>query len=406
MHAPLPRQAGEKEFVLLMALLMSAVAFAVDGTLPAMAAIGHDLRASYDNQTHHIINCFFAGMALGQLLAGMASDAYGRKPVLFAGLAVYLCGAIICREAEGMATMLLGRSLQGAGAAGPYIMVMSIVRDRYQGRAMARIMSFTSGVFIMTPVLAPIFGQAVLKFGDWRDIFTAYMLYAAFAGIWAWLRLRESLPKEKRTARDGSDMAKSLRKAASNRNLWRFTLALGCIFAGLTGYLNTAQQMFQGIYGVGDKFALYFGAQALATGAGSFLNGALVKRLGMRHTCLVASAAVTLISAAFLCYIVASAPSFGLFFAYGVAFLLCFGFLYGNLNALALESAGGVAGAASALLGATATVCGAGVGAVIGQLYDGTLLPVVAGFVAMGAIAFLLVAGEKRAPGDGAAGAA
>ncbi|MET0154479.1 MAG: multidrug effflux MFS transporter [Rickettsiales bacterium] len=390
------RPMGETEFIFLMALLMSSVALSVDGSIPAMSVIGAELGAAHPNRAQHIVNCFFAGMAVGQLIAGAASDALGRRLVLFCGIGVYCCGAAMCYVAGDMPTMLAGRALQGAGAAGPYIMVMSIVRDKYRGRAMARVMSYVAGVFIMTPAVAPALGQIVMQIGGWRDIFVAYIAYAALCGLWAACRLRESLPKEKRTQSGSSPTLRALRKAAKNPSLWIHTAALGCVFAALTGYINAAQQIYSEIYGVEEEFPLYFGAGSLATGLASLLNGRLVRRFGMRRISLTASAATTMISVAVFLWVAQFSFPFAAFVAYGATLMFCFGFLYGNLNAMALESADDAAGASAAILGAFATLCGAGMGAAIGQLYDGTILPIVAGFVVTGCATLTLIYVGKK----------
>ena len=397
---PLTSRIGEKEFIVLMAMLMSVVAFSIDAMVPAMAAIGQELGATHANQTHHILNLFFVGLAVGELLSGMASDILGRKTVLYIGLTLYLIGTALCFTSETMTGMLIGRACQGVGSGAPYILVMSVVRDMYQGWAMARIMSLVSGVFIMVPIVAPMVGQLILEIGVWRDIFLAYIIYAALAMIWSKFRLPETLPKEKRASFVKGHMWEPLREAVRCTTLWRYTLALGCVFGALTGELNAAQQIFQGIYGLGDSFAYIFGAQALACGASSMVNGRLVKRFGMRFMTLIGAATMVGSSAAFLLYLTLYNAPFFLFMIYCVMLMTSVGFLFGNLNALALQPMGKSAGGASAILGSCGTLCGVGFGSIIGQMYNGTLFPIVIGFCVMGSVTFILVATGKSLHND------
>ncbi|HEY1096614.1 MAG TPA: MFS transporter, partial [Alphaproteobacteria bacterium] len=134
-------QIASREFTLLMALLMSIVALSIDAMLPALGVIGADLKITNPNHAQYIISFIFFGMAIGEIISGPLSDAWGRKKILFIGIGLFLMGSIICYCAATLPVMLAGRMLQGIGVAGPYIASVSIVRDKFSGRDMARVMS-------------------------------------------------------------------------------------------------------------------------------------------------------------------------------------------------------------------------------------------------------------------------
>lgn len=383
--------AGPKEFIILMAFMMSVVAISIDAMLPALGIIGQELNVSHPNQAQYILGFIFAGMAVGQLINGPLSDAFGRKKILYGSLTLYLVGSLVCLLSTDITMMLVGRFIQGLGASGPYISIMSIIRDRYSGRQMAKIMSLVMTIFIMVPAIAPALGQGILYLASWHYIFVFYIAYAMFVGIWVFFRLEETLTPENRVPYSVKNIIGGLKTVLSNKITLKYTLAMGFIFGALIGDLNTIQQIFQVQYEVGNMFALYFGLQALAFGVASFTNSQLVEKLGMRLLCLCMSG-IMFVSSILLLVAGAIVPiSFWMFFTYGTVLLFCFGVMFGNLNALAMEPMGKIAGIASAIIGATSSVVGIILGTTIGQLYDGTVMPVVSGFAVLSATAFLIM---------------
>ncbi|MEZ5690264.1 MAG: multidrug effflux MFS transporter [Rickettsiales bacterium] len=389
-------KAGHREFVMLMAVLMSVVAISIDAMLPALGFIRDDLGVSHPNHGQYIVGIIFAGMAIGQLINGVLSDAFGRKKILYVSLTMYFIGSIICVFANSLSIMLVGRFIQGIGVSGPYISVMSIIRDRYSGREMARIMSLVLTIFIMIPVIAPAVGQLILFFASWRYIFVMYVIYSISVGLWVYFRLEETLIPENRVPCRIANITHGVKTVLSNRVTLCYTLALGCIFGALNGELNSVQQIFQVQYKVGDMFAVYFGLQALAFGAASFVNYRLVDRFGMRYLCIFATSFIVFISLSFLILIAITDATFIMYFLYGMFLLFSIGILFGNLNAIAMEPMGHIAGMASAIIGCISTIIGILFGTVIGQMYDGSLTPIIAGFFVMGNIALIIMLYENR----------
>lgn len=386
-----------KEFTLLMALLMSIVAISIDALLPALGILGAELGVSHPNQVQLVIGCIFVGMAAGQLIAGPLSDALGRKPVLYVGIMLYLCGSVICYFAESFDILLLGRVIQGLGVSAPYVTSVSVVRDKFSGRDMARVMSLVMVIFILVPAIAPTLGQAMMHLSGWRAIFLLYIVYSVVISLWIMLRLEETLHKEYRVPMKLGAFLHGFRMVIGNRTTSLYMLCMGLCFGSFIGYLGASQQIFQDQFGVGEAFALYFGALALVLGVASLVNSRFVIRFGMRYICSNAMATVVLSSALFLgLHMVVETVSLPMFMAYATVLFFCFGMMFGNLNAIAMEPMGEVAGMAAAIIGAASSLMSLILGTLIGQMYDNTLVPITTGFLVLGGFAWLLMQLEKR----------
>jgi len=380
-----------KEFTVLVALLMSIVAISIDALLPALGVIGADLNISHPNQAQYVISALFLGMALGQLICGPLSDACGRKPVLYAGVGLFLVGSIICFFAQSLEVILIGRFIQGLGVAGPYISAISLVRDQYSGRQMAKIMSLVMMIFIMVPAIAPTLGQAILLFASWHYIFVLYGVYALAIALWIFFRLNETLPKANRIPFTAKGFFDGFKEVLSNRTTLGYTLCMGLFFGSFIGYLNSSQQIFQVQFATGQMFAVYFGGLALVLGFSSMVNSRIVVRLGMRYICNRAVIGIVVSSAAFLQLNYLIEIQLWMFVIYASILFFCFGLVFGNLNALAMEPMGHVAGIASAIIGAVSSILSMTIGTSIGQLYDNNLMPIAAGFLVMGCLAFVIM---------------
>jgi DHA1 family bicyclomycin/chloramphenicol resistance-like MFS transporter len=387
---------SEKEFTLLVALLMSVVAISIDALLPSLGVIGAEMGVTDVNRTQLLISFIFAGMAVGQLVAGPLSDALGRKPVLYGGLALYLVGSVACWLARDFDLLLAGLCLQGLGVACPYVTAVSVVRDKYAGREMARIMSLVMMIFILVPAIAPSLGVGIAALAGWRAIFLFYIFYAVVIGGWIALRLEETLPPARRVALTMRDFGHGLRVVLSNRTTTSYMVAMGLTFGGLIGYLGASRQIFQDQFQVGDNFALYFGGLALLLGVASMLNSRFVGRFGMRAICNWSNAATVAASAVFLAVQAVMPATLPMFVAYAGLLFFGFGLMFGNLNAIAMEPMGAVAGMATAIIGATSSIISLVLGTLIGQMYDGTVRPIALGFLLLGLASWLLMQVEQR----------
>lgn len=289
--------------------------------------------------------------------------------------------------------MLAGRIMQGVGVAGPRIVGIALIRDQYEGRAMARVMSFIMTVFILVPIVAPAFGQAILIVAHWRAIFGIYLGLALMILAWFALRQPETLAPNRRIPFSLTRIGAAIREIAGHRTAFGYTITAGFVMGAFIGYLNSAQQIFQTQYGLGQLFPLIFAVLAFSLGCASFFNSRLVMRYGMRLLCFSALLAITGLSAIFfvIAYIQAGHPPLWGVIVYLLLSFFCVGILFGNLNALAMEPLGHIAGVGAAVVGSVSTFISLLLGTLIGQSYNGTVLPLVGGFALLGAASLVVM---------------
>ena len=389
---------GLGEFVTLMGILTSLLALSIDAMLPALSEIGAELGVENKNHPQLIVSSLFVGFAVGQLFFGPLSDSIGRKPAIYLGLGIFVLGDVISLLATNFPMMLVGRVLQGFGVAGPRIVAIALVRDRFEGREMARILSLIMMVFIVVPAIAPALGQGILFFAPWRYIFGFILGLATIAFVWFALRQPETLPPQKRVSFSFVQIISGVRQTCTNRSALGYTIASGSLFGAFIGYLSSAPQIFQVQFGLGDRFPLFFGSLAVAIGAAAFFNSRMVLRYGMRV--LSWRALQGLSSMGILFCLVTFArdgwlPLWGLMF-WGAVSFFCIGILFGNFNALAMESMGHIAGTAAAVIGCLSTMTGLVIGAYIGQIYNGTALPLISGFTILSMISMGIMLWTER----------
>jgi DHA1 family bicyclomycin/chloramphenicol resistance-like MFS transporter len=385
---------GLGEFVVLMALTMSLVALSIDLMLPAFPEITRDLGFPTPNDTQLVISLLFVGLAIGQPFYGPLSDSIGRKPSMYAGFGLLALGSLICMTATDVTGMLAGRFLQGFGAAGPRTVAMALIRDRFQGSEMARVMSFIMTIFILVPILAPALGQGILLFAGWRVIFAVFIGFSVVVLAWLVLRQPETLAPEHRRPFTLVSIGQGFREVIGNGAAMAYTLVAGAVFGAFMGYLNSCQQIFQVQYGLGRLFPLFFGGLALFVGIAAVVNGKLVMRFGMHRLTRRALYAVTALSWLFLLLsgLFGGHPPLALFMAVFVGWFFCIGIVFGNINAMAMEPLGHVAGSAAAVIGTATTLMAVGLGYLVGGAYNGTLLPMAIGFALLTSIASVLTA--------------
>ena len=386
------------QYITLLALTIATVALATDVMLPALGLMGQAFHLSQMNDTQYVVSVFFLGFALGQFVVGPLSDSLGRRPVVLWGFALFILGCVISIIAETWSLMLIGRFLQGLGASAPRVVSVAIIRDDYEGRVMARIMSIIMAIFIIVPTLAPSLGQMLIYLGGWRMAFWGLVLVALPNAIWFFIAMPESLDKAKRIPFSLGNIGHGLGVILRNPVTMGYTIASGFIFGPFLGYLSTTQQIFQTTFDKGDYFALYFAVAALSLGSASLFNARLVMRMGMRRLSTIAIIGLTVWSMLLVVifnYAYSGMPDFTLFMLWLLVTFLFLGILFGNLTALAMEPLGAFAGLGSAFVGALSTLISLPLGWMVSALYDGTVMPLVAGFASLGFVALIVMMGTE-----------
>ncbi|MFT2112441.1 multidrug effflux MFS transporter [Marinomonas sp. 2405UD68-3] len=395
---------NEKEFIALFALLTSLTALSIDAVLPAFPAISKTLQFSNYQNTQLIISALILGMAGGELFFGPLSDAIGRIKAIMLGIIIYLIGSALCLMATDLDSLLMGRVIQGVGLAGPKIASRALIRDLYKGAAMARIMSFVMMVFILVPMLAPIFGQFLLSISDWRGIFWAFIVQAVFAGGWLIFRQEETLDPSKRIPFSFKTVGITSLWILKHKIVMCYTVTAGITFGGMMLYLSTAQSIFQDLYQTGDTFPYYFALFALGIGSAGLINGKLVIRFGMYSLTRVSLFVMTgaSLSLLIMSLFYGGVPPFYYFLALGMIMFFCKGFLFGNINAMAMEHLGKIAGIGASIIASVSSLIAILMSYTVGRFYNDSLIPLATGFLlsAISALILIEIAARIRASGE------
>lgn len=385
--APIPF----REFVALVAAMMALTALSIDSMLPALPAIGASLGVEDANQWQFVITAFMLGFGGAQLVLGPLSDRYGRRPVLTAGLIVAVIANLACALAGSFELLLAARFLSGTGVAAARVVTIAVVRDCYSGRAMARVMSLAFMVFMIVPVLAPTFGQLLLVVGPWPWIFAGIATIAALVLAWFLGRLPETLPVERRAEIHPSRLVAAWRTVLSDRYSVGYTLAAMLLQGGMFGFLGSVQQIVFDVFDRPRSLPAVFAGIASAMAAASFFNSRIVMALGTRLISHAALMMFVALAALHLLVAWAGLESFWTFVVLQALMMGCFGLCGANFSSMAMERMGDIAGTAASLQGFAAVIGGALIGAAIGLAFDGTTVPLYAGFLTVGVISVLVI---------------
>ncbi|HEY0274884.1 MAG TPA: multidrug effflux MFS transporter, partial [Paenirhodobacter sp.] len=358
------------EFVAFLAFLMALVAFSIDAMLPSLPDIARTLSPADVNRAQLVLTTFMLGMGLGTFFAGPVSDAVGRKPTLATGLAIYIGGALAAVWADSLELLLIARFVQGFGASTGRIVSMALIRDLYAGPEMAKITSFVMMFFILIPAVAPsIGGLLALQFG-WRGVFGAFVVFGLVLMVWMSLRQPETLPPERRRPLVPAHLLAGAREVLSNRDVLLYTLVLTLGFGQMFALLSSAPQLFA-VYGVHETFPYWFGFAAILAGTASAFNARFVVRLGMhrisRAAYLMQIIASAVMIALLLLFEVKGPGWFWLIFMWDVSVFFMAGVTFGNLNALAMQKMGHLAGMAASVITSLSTIGAVVIAAPIGQ---------------------------------------
>ncbi len=383
------------EFIAMLAMLFAVVAFSIDGMLPALPRIAAELTPDDVNAAQLVVTSFVLGMGIGTLFAGPVSDTVGRRPAIIGFVGIYILGAALSTQAGSLDLLLASRLVQGLGSAGPRIVSLAMVRDLHSGRQMARIVSFAMMIFTLVPAVAPSLGTVIIAGFGWRGIFGAVILFATLAAGWLLLRQPETLPPERRRPLRLAPLGHAFREVMTHRLVVTSISVQTLIYAGLFATLSSAQQIFDVSFHRAASFPLWFAMIALLAGGASFLNATLVVRLGMRRLIGLALGAQLVFSAGMTGATMLGLWPAGLAFPAYLVWMTSVFFMtsltLGNLNALALEPLGHIAGMAASVNGCIATVVSVVIAAPIGLMFDGTPVPLMASVATLCALGFALL---------------
>lgn len=392
---------SKAEFIGLMAMMFAMTAFSIDAMLPALPQIGQELSPDNLNAAQLILTSFVLGMGIGTFFTGPLSDSFGRKPVIYAGIALYMVGAVLAWVAQTLEWVLAARLVQGLGIAGPRIVSIAIIRDLFSGRQMAKLVSIVMMIFTLVPAIAPLIGAAIIGITGWRGIFAAFIIFACLVTGWFGLRLEETLPKADRRPFEASKLKSALKDMLSYPVVRSVILVQTLCFAVLFAALSSVQPIYDITFQRAESFPYWFGLVAILAGSASILNAMLVVRLGMQLLTTVTLMVQVGLSGGMI-LLTALPLSLDLYFALFVVWQFSLfamaGLTLGNLNAMAMEPLGHIAGLAASILGGTSTVFAMVFAIPIGLAFDGTPRPAAIGVFLLCIVALVLMLKLERTP--------
>ena len=380
---------GQTEMVVMVAGLMALNALAIDIMLPALNEIAHAVGLTAegvesDNRQQLIIFSYILGFGAPQILWGPITDRFGRRGPLFVSLIGYIIMASLCITLREFHALLAARFVQGVFSSGARLVAVSIVRDLFAGRQMARFMSLVMTIFMIIPIIAPAVGQAILLVAPWEWIFGALVVFGIAMLCWTWARLPETLPTESRRPLNLGNALGAYAQVIRTPITFGYMCASGIVFGALFSFIATSEQVFREVFHRGDDFVLWFSGIAGMLAVANFTNSRLVEKIGMRrisHSALFLFTALSALSAAITFFM---GENLLWFYPLFILTFACFGLLGSNFSALAMEPLGSIAGTASAAYGFATTTVSSLIGMIIGSQYNGSTIPLMLGFVCLG----------------------
>ncbi len=387
MKAAAPAEKPTIPFLMMMAALFANLAFSTDAMLPALPDIATSLSPDAPNRAQLVVTSYVLGLGLGTVLMGPLSDSFGRKRVILGGAFVFIAGALACAVTSGLEALLIARAVQGVGAAAARVVGTALIRDLYHGRAMAQVMSLVMTIFTLVPAAAPFVGQQVIDFTDWRGIFLFFAAFNAATALWVMLAQAETLPLSARRPWALGAIWAALREVMTQSTVIRVIAAQSVISGALFAMLSSIQGIFAQYFGRASSFPAWFAVIALVSIIGPMLNAGFVQRFGMRVMVKITLYGMAAISAAYGASLLLGPLPPGLNFAGFLVWAMCLfaviSLTMGNLNTIALEPLGHIAGMAASCLSALSTVGAVIIAVPIGLAFDGTPVPLILSVAAL-----------------------
>jgi DHA1 family bicyclomycin/chloramphenicol resistance-like MFS transporter len=377
----------------------------IDMYLPALPTLREDLQTT-SAAVQLTLTGTLVGLALGQLVVGPLSDALGRRRPMLAGVALHVIASLLVLVAPGIAVLGALRVLQGVGTAAAGVVAMAIVRDLFEGRAAATMLSRLFLVMGVAPVLAPTIGGEILRFTSWRGVFALLAAYGVVLLVVGWFSLRETLPPERRQHDGLAGIRRTYATLFRDRSFVGLVVVAGLTMAALFTYVSGSSFVYQREFGLDEQqFGLLFGAGAAFLIAATQLNPVLLHRWTPAQILMTATAAGAIAGGVLLAL---AATETGGLFAVAVplwAILFAAGLAFPNAPALALSQYGDSAGSAAAMLGAVQFGVGAAVSPLVGLLGNDAVAmgTVIVAALSLAVVVLVTVAKPWQLPQDAAA---
>lgn len=386
---------GNNEFIALVASLMALVSMVINMLLPAFQSISDSFQIQDKNQVHLCISLLYLGLGISQIFYGVLSDAVGRKPTVYAGLILFILGCAVSFKSNSLFTLLIGQIIQGIGLGAPRVMSTAITRDKFEGKQMAKILSFILVFYSVSPIVSPLLGQFVIAKFSWRILFSFYALMGLVIFLFCYFRLPETLIEEKRKPFNLKNVSTAIIQILYNRKALAYIIVLG-LYSGLfITYLNLSQSILEFQYQLGNQYPYYFAFLVLSIGLASFTNGKIVQRVGMEKITKKAIVNSILFSLLFIVINWFVVASLWIFMIFMFAQLFGYGLLIGNLSAIIMQPLGKIAGLAASIIGLMSTLISVPISIIAGSFYNHSSMPIAYGYLVIGTISFLILTNKS-----------
>ncbi len=394
---------GTAGFTFVLSMAMAGTALAIDTMLPAFPEIRAALDLDADSTAvAGLVSTFLIGQGLGLLPAGLLADRYGRRPVMWGGMVIYIAAAAATALAPSLEMMLLARLVWGFGAAGPRVAATAMVRDSFEGAEMAKQMSTIMAVFLIIPTIAPAVGAGLIAIGPWQLVF---WICAVFAGAVLILttRLPATLPNAIVPPTESShELWQNIRTVFAAPGTGGYLVGMIGLFASFITYLASSEIIVDEVFGLANWFPVIFGAIAVVLAGVMLINRQIVVKIGLDRLMRVMSRALIGVSGGFVALSLATdgTPPFWAFFLAITVVIASQQFLAPNINAAAMRPLGEVAGTAAAIFGMIPMIGGSVLGAVIDRSFDGTVTPIAIGMSACAVVVLFGLSWARHATAE------
>lgn len=356
-------------------LLLSVSAFSCDVTLPAFWSMQAEFDVPID-WVQAIVPVFLIFQGIGQLVFGPVSDRFGRRPVILAGLVVYLAGAGLAGLAQSIGAVHAGRIAQGFGSACGIVVGRAVLRDVSHGPALAQSMALAMAIFALGPISAPLVGYGLVALSGWRGVFTGMAAFAALLLVWGAIAFRETHKEPDPFALRRDRLRESLGKVTAHPQSRYFLIVAAVTQFGIISFVANAPRFFRSAFGIdGLEFALLFAATGLGIVLGQIANNRLIARLGVLTTTRIAAFVLLAVTAAVVLLSLAGGLSGGVFTALMFTFNTSFLVVIANSASLVIDPHRGIAGFASSVYGFFTQVTASIAAVATMPLFAGALLP-------------------------------
>jgi len=379
------------EFVAMMAAVFGLQALGIDVMLPALSLIGEELQIANPNDQQLIVFAFILGFGFPQLVFGPISDRFGRKVLLQASLIGYFLTSFMCMVAPSFYWLLAFRFIQGITCAGTRVAAGAVIRDVSAGRAMAKIMSLVYTVFMIVPILAPALGTLVMTVAPWEWIFGVLGVFSFLVFFWTSVRLPQTLPADERRPFSLKSIREAFHAVLTNRVTFGYMIASGVIFGCLFSFIGASEQVFDDVFGRGDRFWIWFAGIAGVLAIMNYTNSRVVDNWGMRrisHAVVLVFIALSVVNLFWMQFI---GQEFWVFYILFAMTFACFGMMGANFTSLALEPMGKIAGTANAVYGFITMTLSSFLGIIVARVFDGTVRPLLIAYVVLGCISLAII---------------